>query len=88
MAFGEREREQEENTAEGPRYQDAERDCTTALSFSPRNVKALYRRALSRRGMGRVDEALVGESTTARCLALTIELELMGRYRGCVAAGA
>lgn len=43
------------------RWQDAERDCTTALELQKSNIKALYRRALARKGMKRYDEALEGE---------------------------
>ena len=43
------------------RYEDVERDCTAALRLDEQNLKALYRRALARRGMRRVDEAKRGE---------------------------
>lgn len=39
------------------KFIDAERDCTTALSLSPNNVKALYRRATARMGAGKLQEA-------------------------------
>lgn len=39
------------------KYLDAERDCTTALSLSPDNVKALYRRATARVGADKLVEA-------------------------------
>ncbi|WWD06006.1 hypothetical protein V865_004091 [Kwoniella europaea PYCC6329] len=41
------------------KYQDAERDCTTCLSLEQNNIKALYRRGLARKGLGKVDEAIV-----------------------------
>ncbi|KAK7025566.1 hypothetical protein VNI00_015919 [Paramarasmius palmivorus] len=37
--------------------EDAERDCTTVLSLSPSNVKAIFRRGQARFGMGKLDEA-------------------------------
>lgn len=40
------------------KYADAERDCTTALSLSPNNVKALYRRATAKVGADKLQEAL------------------------------
>ncbi|WVQ64641.1 uncharacterized protein L199_002808 [Kwoniella botswanensis] len=40
------------------KYQDAERDCTTCLSLEQSNIKALYRRGLARKGLGKVDEAI------------------------------
>ncbi|KAF8968965.1 hypothetical protein BDZ97DRAFT_1965981 [Flammula alnicola] len=39
------------------KYEDAERDCTTVLSLSPKNVKALFRRGQARIGMGKLLEA-------------------------------
>ncbi|CDR99196.1 related to SGT2-cochaperone, glutamine-rich cytoplasmic protein [Sporisorium scitamineum] len=40
------------------KFIDAERDCTTALSLSPNNVKALYRRATARVGTDRLELAI------------------------------
>lgn len=40
------------------KFTDAERDCTTALSLSPNNVKALYRRATARVGADRLELAI------------------------------
>ncbi|OCF59824.1 hypothetical protein L486_02497 [Kwoniella mangroviensis CBS 10435] len=40
------------------KYQDAERDCTTCLSLERNNIKALYRRGLARKGLGKLDEAI------------------------------
>ncbi|EEB93863.1 hypothetical protein MPER_07429, partial [Moniliophthora perniciosa FA553] len=37
--------------------EDAERDCTTVLTLSPSNVKAIFRRGQARLGMGKLDEA-------------------------------
>lgn len=39
------------------KFQDAERDCTTALSLQPTNVKALWRRGIARREIGQVSKA-------------------------------
>ncbi|KAN0063228.1 hypothetical protein ACQY0O_004392 [Thecaphora frezii] len=39
------------------KFEDAERDCTTALRLSPDNVKATFRRAKARTGAGRLQEA-------------------------------
>jgi tetratricopeptide (TPR) repeat protein len=44
------------------RYQDAERDCTTALSIQKDNLKALYRRGLARKGLGKYEDAVKGLS--------------------------
>lgn len=44
------------------RYADAERDCTIALEKQKGNIKALYRRALARKGMEKFDEAIAGET--------------------------
>ncbi|WWD22819.1 hypothetical protein CI109_107313 [Kwoniella shandongensis] len=43
------------------KYNDAERDCTTALSLpkGKGNVKALYRRGLARKGLDKIDEAIL-----------------------------
>lgn len=43
------------------RYADAERDCTSALDRQKDNIKALYRRALARRGL---DNLVGAESGT------------------------
>jgi len=44
------------------KFQDAERDCTTALRLSPgsKNVKALFRRGQARMGLGRLEDAEKG----------------------------
>jgi hypothetical protein len=42
------------------RYEDAERDCTSALRIAEGHVKALYRRAMARKGLERYAEALQG----------------------------
>ncbi|EPQ28915.1 uncharacterized protein PFL1_03716 [Pseudozyma flocculosa PF-1] len=39
------------------KFHDAERDCTTALRLSPRNVKATFRRAKARLGAGNLVDA-------------------------------
>ena len=38
-------------------WAEADRDCTAALELDGTNVKALYRRALARKGLGKIDEA-------------------------------
>ncbi|KAI5449415.1 hypothetical protein NCC49_004699 [Naganishia albida] len=38
-------------------YEDAEIDCSRALSLNRSHLKAFYRRAVARKGMGRLDEA-------------------------------
>lgn len=43
------------------RYADAERDCSHALSIQGGNVKALYRRALARKGLEQYERAIAGE---------------------------
>lgn len=43
------------------RNEDAERDCTTVLSLNPGNVKALFRRAQARVGLGKYVDAQRGE---------------------------
>lgn len=40
------------------KFIDAERDCTIALSLSPNNVKALYRRATAEVGANKLDQAV------------------------------
>ncbi|KAJ1028687.1 hypothetical protein NDA16_001853 [Ustilago loliicola] len=40
------------------KFVDAERDCTIALSFSPNNVKALYRRAAAEVGANKFGDAI------------------------------
>ncbi|TKY86769.1 hypothetical protein EX895_004409 [Sporisorium graminicola] len=45
---------------------DAERDCTTALSLSPNNVKALYRRATARMGADKLELAIEDYETVLR----------------------
>lgn len=42
-------------------YEDAELDCSRALSLNKTHMKAWYRRAVARKGMGRLDEAEAGE---------------------------
>ena len=39
-------------------WSEAERDCSAALELDARNVKALYRRATARKGLGQLDSAL------------------------------
>ncbi|CBQ71828.1 conserved hypothetical protein [Sporisorium reilianum SRZ2] len=48
------------------KYIDAERDCTTALSLSPNNVKALYRRATARVGADRLELAIADYEAVLR----------------------
>jgi hypothetical protein len=43
-------------------YEDAEIDCSRALSLNRSHLKAFYRRAVARKGMGRLDEAEEGGS--------------------------
>ncbi len=43
-------------------YEDAELDCSRALGLNKTHMKAWYRRAVARKGMGRLDEAEQGES--------------------------
>jgi len=38
-------------------YEDAELDCSRALSLNKSHMKAWYRRAVARKGLGRLDEA-------------------------------
>ncbi|ORX34972.1 hypothetical protein BD324DRAFT_652694 [Kockovaella imperatae] len=40
------------------KYEDANRDCTSAIEIQPENLKALYRRSLALKSLGRLDEAL------------------------------
>ena len=47
------------------RYKDAEKDCTIALELAAGTIKALYRRALARKGLGRIQDA-----TTGACVCL------------------
>ena len=42
------------------RYEDAERDCTTAIGLSASNVKAQFRRGQARVGTGNFLEAQKG----------------------------
>jgi hypothetical protein len=42
------------------RYEDAERDCNAALERQAEHIKALYRRALSRKGLEKYMAALEG----------------------------
>ncbi|CAD6581164.1 MAG: hypothetical protein TREMPRED_002939 [Tremellales sp. Tagirdzhanova-0007] len=39
------------------KYKDAEKDCTIALELAAGTIKALYRRALARKGLGRIQDA-------------------------------
>jgi tetratricopeptide (TPR) repeat protein len=39
------------------RFAEAERDCTLGLKLDSKNVKALWRRGIARRSLGKVDEA-------------------------------
>lgn len=48
------------------RYEGAERDCTTVLSLSKSNVKALFRRGQARISMGKLLEAQEGFSVILR----------------------
>jgi Flp pilus assembly protein TadD len=41
-------------------YLEAEKDCTQGISLQPKNVKALWRRGIARRELGRVNEARKG----------------------------
>ena len=48
------------------RYAEAERDATRSLNLLPAgNVKALFRRALARRALSRLDTAMQGTSSSA-----------------------
>lgn len=49
-------------------YEDAEIDCSRALSLNRSHLKAFYRRAVARKGMGRLDEAEEGESPELICV--------------------
>lgn len=42
-------------------YEDAEIDCSRALTLNKSHLKAWYRRAIARKGLGRLDEAEQGE---------------------------
>jgi tetratricopeptide (TPR) repeat protein len=41
-------------------YEDAEIDCSRALKLNKSHLKAWYRRAIARKGLGRLDEAEQG----------------------------
>lgn len=43
-------------------YEDAEIDCSRALLLNKSHLKAWYRRAIARKGLGRLDEAEQGQS--------------------------
>lgn len=43
------------------RFEDAERDCNAAVARQPGHLKALYRRALARKGLENYTAALDGE---------------------------
>lgn len=49
------------NYDESNRYLEAEQDCTRGLNLHPTNVKALWRRGIARRALGRVTEARNGK---------------------------
>ena len=42
-------------------YEDAEIDCSRALLLNKSHLKAWYRRAIARKGLGRFDEAEQGK---------------------------
>ena len=48
-------------------WSEADRDCSAALELDATNVKALYRRAMARRGLGRLEDAATDAD---RCLAI------------------
>lgn len=41
-------------------FVDAEKDCSSGLDLQPNNVKALWRRGMARRELGRTEEARQG----------------------------
>jgi hypothetical protein len=43
-------------------YLEAEKDCTQGICLQPKNVKALWRRGIARRELGRINEARKGMS--------------------------
>jgi Flp pilus assembly protein TadD len=47
-------------------YEDAELDCSRALSLNKTHMKAWYRRAVARKGLGRLDEAEQGGLRSGR----------------------
>lgn len=63
----------------GVRFEDAERDCTTALGFSIDHIKSLYRRAIALKGLERYTEALDGTSINPNLLVQAGGV-LMGRF--------
>jgi len=42
------------------RWEDAECDCTIGLMLHPDNIKALWRRGIARRELGKLNEAKEG----------------------------
>ncbi|SPO23101.1 uncharacterized protein UTRI_01779 [Ustilago trichophora] len=55
------------------KFVDAERDCTTALSLSPNNVKALYRRATAKAGADQLTSAIEDYEAVLRLDAGNVE---------------
>jgi Flp pilus assembly protein TadD len=42
------------------RFLEAEKDCTRGIELQPKNVKALWRRGIALRELGRISEAKRG----------------------------
>lgn len=42
------------------RFLEAEKDCTRGIQLQPKNVKALWRRGIALRELGRINEARRG----------------------------
>ncbi|KAI0256991.1 hypothetical protein BJV78DRAFT_1150863 [Lactifluus subvellereus] len=84
------------STRSGTRNEDAERDCTTALNLSNKNVKAFFRRAQARTALDKLGEAHNGAwSTYVPHLQRALRIELnneavkteLARVDGLIVAG-
>jgi Flp pilus assembly protein TadD len=50
------------------RFLEAEKDCTRGLQLQPKNVKALWRRGIALRELGRINEARKGKNALGKGL--------------------
>ena len=61
------------------RWEEAEADATQTLDLSPRNMEALFRRGLARKGLGKLDQARKGKDSTVVLSVLSLTIHQMFR---------